>query len=133
MLTFLALLSLVYIFEILFISYIASPNEMSDIILLLFLFSISPFFIWHGIIDRDSDKVKKEKFELYDLIVGTLFVVSLGYVTSIIGLSEATKIRLTLYPQLQRILELAVILLTPVKLYYSVQKFRYSRKATIEK
>ena len=135
MLTFLALLSLVYIFEILFISYIASPNEMSDIILLLFLFlySISPFFIWHGIIDRDSDKVKKEKFELYDLIVGTLLVVSLGYVTSIIGLSEATKIRLTLYPQLQRILELAVILLTPVKLYYSVQKFRYSRKATIEK
>lgn len=108
---------------------------MSDIILLLFLFlfSISPFFIWHGIIDQDSDKVKKEKFELYDLIVGTLFVVSLGYVTSVIGLSEATKIRLTLYPQLQRILGLAVILLTPVKLYYSVQKFRYSRKVTIEK
>ena len=133
-LTFLAVLFLVYIIELFFISHITPPNEMSDIILLLFLFlfPISPFIIWHGIIDQDSDKIKKEKFELYDLVVGTLFVVSLGYVTSVIRISEETKIRLTLYP-LKRILELAVIILTPVKLYYSVQKFRYSRKATIEK
>ena len=78
--------------------------------------------------NNDSQKTKKKKFELYVFILDSILLVILGYLIVFSEMAEKTNMVKTILTRSKNILNVIVLFLTPIKIYYSFQFFRYSRK-----
>lgn len=133
---FLATLFLIYVVELYIISSFTTSKGMLDIKLLfvLILLPLTPSLLYDFCFDKHSDKVIKRRIYRFDFWIGTLFLTLLGYIGSVLTLFKETKVDTTFFPQIDqvRLVGLLVILLMPIKIYYSYRKYRYSIKENDE-
>lgn len=129
---FFVLLIVFYIYELSFISFFNDNTKgaISDfqLILTIILFVLTPICLWQIIMNNDSQKTKKKKFELYVFILDSILLVILGYLIVFSEMAEKTNMVKTILTRSKNILNVIVLFLTPIKIYYSFQFFRYSRK-----
>lgn len=129
---FFVLLIVLYIYELSFISFFNDNTKgaISDfqLILTIILFVLTPICLWQIIMNNDSQKTKKKKFELYVFILDSILLVILGYLIVFSEMAEKTNMVKTILTRSKNILNVIVLFLTPIKIYYSFQFFRYSRK-----
>ena len=131
-LSFLLLLMILYIFELCFIA-IFNDNEHGVIYDFQFLLTfialgLTPIWLWQNIMNKDSHEIKKKKFELCDFIFDSVLIVIVGYLIGYSEMVEKTKMAKTILTSSKNLLEMIIILITPIKIYFSIQLFRYSRK-----
>lgn len=129
---FFVLLIVFYIYELSFISFFNDNTKgaISDfqLILTIIFFVLTPICLWQIIMNNDSQKTKKKKFELYVFILDSILLVILGYLIVFSEMAEKTNMVKTILTRSKNILNVIVLFLTPIKIYYSFQFFRYSRK-----
>lgn len=132
---FFSYISLVIVFIICGLYFISLFNDNTkkaivdyQLILTFILFFLTPFCLWDFMMDNDSQKIKKKKFELYVFILDSIILVILGYLIVFSETAEGTKMVRTILTGSKNILKVIVLILTPLKIYYSSRLFHYSRK-----
>lgn len=129
---FLVILIVFYFYELSFISLFNENTKGAifdfQLIIVVILFVLTPICLWQLIMNNDSQKIKKKKFELYNFILDSILLVILGYLIVFSEMAENTNMIKTILTKNKNIFNAIVLFLTPIKIYYSIQFFRYSRK-----
>lgn len=120
------------IFELSFISLFNDNTKRAitdyQFILTTLSFVLTPIVVKRSIMNNDSQKVEKKKLELCDFILDSVLLVILGYLVVFSEMAEKTNMVKTILTESKNILNLIILLLTPIKIYYSSLLFHYSRK-----
>ena len=126
-----------YIFSLFVISSFSdgSNNAIFDFqfILVIQAITLIPIFVVESNRNKESHKIKKRRFELYVFVLDSLLLVILGYLIVFSEMAEKTKMVKTILTESNNILKLIVLLLTPIKIYYSIKSFQYSRDENARK
>ena len=126
-----------YIFSLFVISSFSdgSNNAIFDFqfILVIQAITLIPIFVVESNRNKESHENKKRRFELYVFVLDSLLLVIIGYLIVFSEMAEKTKMVKTILTESNNILKLIVLLLTPIKIYYSIQSFQYSRDKNARK
>lgn len=95
--------------------------------------TLIPIFVFESVRNNESHEDKKKRFELCDFILDSILLVIIGYLIVFSEMAEKTNMVKTTLTKSKNILILIVLLLTPIKIYYSTKLFRFSRKENSRK
>ena len=129
---FIIVLFVIYSIELYIISIFNDNTKKAivdfQLVLLILSLVLTPICLWQIIMNSDSKKKKKKKLELNVFILDSILLVILGYLIVFSEMAEKTGMVRTILTNSNNFLNLIVLLLTPIKIYYSIQLFWYSRK-----